>query len=179
MCDFILSKEELLALKPGGRMKSIGTISTPIDDALLLDLVAKSHSFTLDTNISSPETIRDVYKFITQNEKPQIILLLFSDDLFNRFVNLIGARMIDDELVMENDTEGFVVFNQDHGLLQRGGDFYMAEYLIAYEFTSGRINRRNEDGNEWYLTLAKMKKNISEAFPEESEEESDSDESDD
>lgn len=55
----------------------------------------------------------------------------------------------------------------------------MAEYLIAYEFTSGRINRRNEDGNEWYLTLAKMKKNISEAFPEESEEESDSDESDD
>lgn len=43
---------------------------------------------------------------ITHNEKAQIVLLLISDDLFNRFVHLIGVRMIDDELVMENDTEG-------------------------------------------------------------------------
>lgn len=34
------------------------------------------------------------------------MVMHISDDLFNRFLHLIGARMIDDELVMENDIEG-------------------------------------------------------------------------
>ncbi|GMR46879.1 hypothetical protein PMAYCL1PPCAC_17074, partial [Pristionchus mayeri] len=113
MHDFCLAPEQLLSMKPAWHIKATGKFDSRIDDETALALIGREHEILdIDNAFHKPEAIRDAFKLVSSNEEEEkVVVMNLSDELFNQFINLIGVRMVDDELVMENDTKGFTVAN--------------------------------------------------------------------